>query len=74
MDSIEVDPVGLLSLATHCESHAARLASLPTPSISDGSSQPSAAAVDAAHMEVASISARLAARMQDRDIRRRSSR
>jgi hypothetical protein len=38
MDSIEMDHVGLLSLATHCESHAAGLASLPTLSISGGSS------------------------------------
>ena|SRR5690348_13335619 len=65
MDSVEVDPVGLLSLAIHCESHAARLASLSTPSTSGSSSQPSTAAVVAAHMEVAAISARLAARMQE---------
>jgi hypothetical protein len=64
MASIEVDPLGLSALAGHCEEQAARLGSMATPSFSGGGFQPSAAAVQAAHADVAAAGARLMARMQ----------
>jgi hypothetical protein len=64
MASIEVDALGLSTLAGHCEQQAARLAGIAAPSVSGGGFQPSAAAVEAAHADVAAAGARLAARMQ----------
>jgi hypothetical protein len=64
MASIELDEVGLSTLAGHCETQAARLASTATPSVANGGFQPSAAAVEAAHADVSAVSARLTARMQ----------
>ena len=64
MASIEVDPVGLLTLAGHCEEQAARIASVAAPSLPGGGFQPSVAAVQAAHADVEAAGARLMARMQ----------
>jgi hypothetical protein len=64
MPLIEVDPLGLLALAGHCEAQATRLASIATPALTAGGFQPSAAAVEAAHADVAAVGARLTARMQ----------
>ena len=64
MASIEVDPLGLLAFAGHCEAQATRLASTATPAVAAGGLQPSAAAVEAAHADVAAVGARLMARMQ----------
>ena|ERR1700704_2595635 len=65
MASIEVDPVGLLTLAGHCQEQAARLGSMATPPAPGGGFQPSARAVQAAHAEVAAVGARLMARMHE---------
>jgi hypothetical protein len=62
--SIEVDALGLSALAGHCADQAARLAGIAAPSVSGGGFQPSVAAVEAAHADVAAASARLTARMQ----------
>jgi hypothetical protein len=64
MASVEVDALGLSALAGHCEQQAARLAAIVAPSVSAGGFQPSSAAVEAAHADVAAASARLTARMQ----------
>jgi hypothetical protein len=64
MASIEVDALGLSALAGHCEEQAARLGAMATPSFSGGSFQPSVAAAQAAHADVAAAGARLMARMQ----------
>lgn len=64
MASIEVDSLGLLNLAGRCEAQAARLTPTTTRAASGGSFQPSVAAVQAAHSDVAALGARLVARMQ----------
>jgi hypothetical protein len=64
MASIEVDARGLSELAGYCEQQAARVAAIAPPSSSGGWFQPSVAAVEAAHADVAAASARLTARMQ----------
>jgi hypothetical protein len=64
MASVEVDPLGLSTLAGRCEAHAARLAAIAAAAMSGSGFQPSAAAVETAHADVAAVSARLAARMQ----------
>jgi hypothetical protein len=64
MASIEVDALGLSTLAGHCEQQAARLAAIAAPPASGRGFQPSAAAVEAAHADVDAMGARLMARMQ----------
>lgn len=64
MDRIEVSAAGLSELARQCEMHAARLGSVTPPSAGIAGSQPSVAAVSAAHADVAAAGARLVARMQ----------
>jgi hypothetical protein len=61
--SVRVDAVGLTALADHCEQQAAMVGAIGTPPLTGGS-QPSAAAVEAAHADVAAAGARLMARMQ----------
>jgi hypothetical protein len=64
MPSIQVDALGLSTLAGHCEAQAARLGAITPPAVSGGAFQPSAAAVEAAHADVDAMGARLMARMQ----------
>jgi hypothetical protein len=61
--SIQVNAAGLLTLAAHCQGHAAQLGALSAPSQGGGSFQPSALAAQSAHADVAAAGARLAARM-----------
>ena len=58
MAPIEVDGQGLLTLARHCEP------AIAAPSLSGDGFQPSAAAVDAAHGDVAAAGRWLTARMR----------
>jgi hypothetical protein len=64
MASIEVDTRGLSALAGYCERQAARLAAINSPPSSGGSFQPSVAAVEVAHTDVAAAGTRLTARIQ----------
>jgi hypothetical protein len=61
---IEVDALGLAMLADHCEQHGARIAATEVPSVVGGGFEPSVAAVNAAHADVAAAGSWLAARMQ----------
>jgi hypothetical protein len=63
MASIQADAAGLTALAAHCEAHAAQLASTSTPGVPAGGFQPSVAAVEAAHADVAAAGVQLTARM-----------
>jgi hypothetical protein len=63
MDAIQVDAAGLAALAGLCQQHAAVVGAVSTSTAPGGNFQPSAAAVEAAHGDVAAAGARLAARM-----------
>lgn len=64
MASIRVHAAGLSALASHCDERAVLVGSIATPSISGNGLQPSAAAVQAAHADVAATGTRLMARIQ----------
>jgi hypothetical protein len=65
MASIEVDVVGLSTLAHRCEQLASRLEAITASWTSGELFQPSAVAVSAANVDIAAACARFASRMYD---------
>jgi hypothetical protein len=65
MTSIEADAAALSTLAHRCEQQHSRLEEITVPPTQGDLMQPSAAAICAAHADIAAASARFAARMYD---------